>query len=104
MQPIAMVLHELTTNSVKYGALSSDTGRVEIAWSITTDADAACFELRWTERGGPKISGPPLRRGFGSRLVQTTVRQQLHGDISLEWRSEGLECLITIPAKHVTLA
>lgn len=105
VQAIAMVLHELTTNSVKYGALSSDTGTVKLSWSIEADngTRSTNLRLRWTELGGPEIAGQPSRRGFGSRLVQTTIRHQLHGDISFEWRPEGLDCLMVMPTAYVAL-
>jgi two-component sensor histidine kinase len=105
VQAIAMVLHELTTNSVKYGALSSDAGTVKLSWSIEVGdgTQPSRLHLGWTELGGPAITGLPSRRGFGSRLIQTTIRHQLHGDVSCDWRPEGLECLMVIPAANVVL-
>ena len=105
VQAIAMVLHELTTNSVKHGALSSDAGTAKLSWIIEADdgTQPSSLCLRWTELGGPEITAPPSRRGFGSRLVQTTIRHQLHGDVSFDWRPEGLECLMVIPAANVVL-
>jgi PAS domain S-box-containing protein len=88
-QAMAMTLHELATNAAKYGALSTDNGRVEVAWSKTNDQ----LTLRWAETGGPRVR-PPTREGFGTRLMQTMVRGQLKGKISFDWRPQGLACEI----------
>ncbi len=84
--PIALVFHELATNAAKYGALSRDDGTVDIA--IEADEDAVI--IRWTEHGGPAVTGAPVRAGFGSRLTELSVRQQLGGQIERDWRVEGL--------------
>jgi two-component sensor histidine kinase len=63
---LAMVLHELCTNAIKYGALSVQSGRVDIAWRI--EHAGALFHLEWKESGGPPVT-PPTRKGFGSRLI-----------------------------------
>jgi PAS domain S-box-containing protein len=89
-QSIAMLLHELTTNAVKYGALSVPAGRVQIAWSRT---DGGLVVLRWSETGGPLVK-PPTRRGFGSRVIDQIVRTQLHGEARFDWRRDGLWCEI----------
>ena len=65
---IAMGLHELATNAVKYGSLTSETGLVRVAWVVAMDA-LPRVRLTWTESGGPPVV-PPLRRGFGSRLIE----------------------------------
>jgi two-component sensor histidine kinase len=96
-QSIAMVLHELTTNAVKYGALSVAAGRVRIEWSR---ADGGMLVLRWSETGGPPVK-PPTRRGFGSRVVDQIIRTQLHGDARFDWRPDGLWCEIEFPAVGV---
>jgi PAS domain S-box-containing protein len=93
-QAMSVVLHELATNAAKYGALSAPEGRVEIRWSL--DAKGT-LTLEWRERGGPTIEGPPTRQGFGSRLLQTTVRRQLDGELEFEWAAEGLRCTVTAP-------
>jgi two-component system CheB/CheR fusion protein len=96
-QSIAMVLHELTTNAVKYGALSVAAGRVRIEWSRT---GGGMLVLRWSETGGPPVK-PPTRRGFGSRVVDQIIRTQLHGDARFDWRPDGLWCEIEFPAVGV---
>ncbi|MGH6769483.1 MAG: PAS domain S-box protein [Xanthobacteraceae bacterium] len=92
-QSIAIVLHELTTNAVKYGALSSADGAVAAEWKRTADGPLV---LRWTETGGPPVT-PPARQGFGTKVIEQTVRGQLKGDTRFDWRREGLLCEITMP-------
>ncbi len=94
-QGLSMVLHELATNAVKYGALSVASGSVTLAWKV--DAAAAQLRLRWEERGGPALTEAPQRRGFGSRVVEATVRDQLGGALDRQWHPAGLLCRIDIP-------
>ena len=83
----ALVLHEVATNAAKHGSLSQATGRVSITWRI----EEGHMVLTWIERGGPTISGPPSRKGFGAELAQMSARGQLGGDIHRVWNPEGLE-------------
>lgn len=98
-QPLALALHELVSNALRHGALSVAGGRVELAWSRTEGG----AELRWVERGGPAIAGPPDRVGFGSMLVDANLRTQLAGDIRRLWEPEGLSCVLTIGADALAL-
>lgn len=91
-QAIAIVVHELATNAVKYGALSVATGRVRVIWTRAAEG----LLLRWIERDGP-ATAPPQHRGFGLRAIEQIVRHQLGGDLRLEWWPDGLTCSITIP-------
>jgi PAS domain S-box-containing protein len=84
--PIALVFHELATNSAKYGALSSPAGRVELAISAQDER----VRLTWNESGGPPITREPELRGFGSRLTQLSIVDQLGGVLRRQWRHEGL--------------
>lgn len=94
---LAMALHELCTNALKYGALSSEAGRVRIEWQITGDPEGAqALQMRWIERDGPPVE-PPSARGFGSRLIERGLRQDLHGDVKLEFARSGVVCTITAP-------
>ncbi|MBL6457189.1 PAS domain-containing protein [Belnapia sp. T6] len=97
-QPISMVLHELATNAVKYGALSVAEGAVSIAWRLDGAADQLLFD--WVETGGPAIAGAPRRAGFGSRLLKATLRQ-LGGSLSLDWRPAGLACTLDLPLSRI---
>ncbi|MEN0075616.1 MAG: PAS domain S-box protein [Paracraurococcus sp.] len=97
VQPVAMLLHELATNSAKYGALGRAGGHVALRWA--RDAEGG-LRLDWCESGGPAVVAPD-RRGFGSRLVTTLVGQQLGGEIVFDWRPDGLRCRITLPARRL---
>jgi PAS domain S-box-containing protein len=95
-QTIAVALHELATNAAKYGALSAPDGRVEVEWSPAADGRLV---LRWTEQGGPRVQWPaPTKKGFGTRVIESMIRDQLKGEIRFDWRAEGLACEIVLPA------
>lgn len=83
---LCMCLHELETNSLKYGALSTPAGRVAIRWSISDEGEVS---FDWTETGGPQVS-PPTGRGFGSRLLERVARNELGGAFQFDYRPEGL--------------
>lgn len=93
---LALVIHELSTNAAKYGALSVADGRIEVTWSIVGDRPPR-LELKWTEHGGPKIDGLP-KRGFGMELIERGIRFELQGEAKLETADGGLHCRIVIPA------
>jgi PAS domain S-box-containing protein len=93
-QAIAVLLHELATNAAKYGALSVPDGHVQVVWSRAIDGQLV---LCWAETGGPPVE-PPARRGFGTRVMENMIRDQLKGEIHFEWRAEGLTCEIIVPA------
>ncbi|MEH0198885.1 HWE histidine kinase domain-containing protein [Caulobacter sp. CCNWLY153] len=87
---MSLVFHELATNALKYGALSNLDGSVAVAWSF--DQASRALSLTWTETGGPRVEAPPTRRGFGSRLIERSLRGELRGQVRMEWREEGLVC------------
>lgn len=87
---LALVFHELATNAVKYGALSSDAGRVSLTW--TSNAAGELF-LEWRETGGPTVT-PPSRKGFGTRLIQGAFRGELRGGVDLDYVPAGLQCVM----------
>jgi PAS domain S-box-containing protein len=91
-QTIALALHELVTNAVKYGALSSANGRVDLAWELQPDT----IEFEWVEAGGPKVK-PPKNRGYGTRIFSGGIEQQLGGVVDFQWNPEGLHCKLSIP-------
>ena len=93
---LSMALHELATNAAKYGALSSPSGEVDVDWSIEQGSAGSRLNLRWAERGGPTVV-EPLRKGFGSRLVERGLAGELAGDATLDFRPTGLVCTITAP-------
>ena len=98
-QAIAMALHELATNATKHGALSAPGGVVRLAWLL--DHPAGLLRIRWTETGGPVIAGPPERRGFGSRVVEGTIRDQLGGAVRRDWTPSGLDCALDVPLSRL---
>jgi hypothetical protein len=98
VQPLAMVLHELATNAAKHGALSAPGGRVEVRWRAgRRGEDDGMLRLRWTETGGPPVLAVPARRGFGTRVVEATVRGQLGGAVERRWEPSGLVVEVTVP-------
>ncbi len=100
-QALALVLHELATNSAKYGSLSASEGRLEVTWRILSDARGEpVFRLFWTERGGPPVY-PPSRRGFGSTVLRTSVERQLRGKVLVDWDPQGLCCELAIPVSEL---
>jgi PAS domain S-box-containing protein len=90
-QAIALALHELTTNAVKYGALSIPSGRIDVTWRLQS---VNRLVLRWVETGGPQVASP-TRQGFGTR-VMTRICEQLNGELKFDWRADGLICDIAI--------
>ncbi|RJF76924.1 sensor histidine kinase [Rhodopseudomonas palustris] len=91
---LSLLLHELTTNAVKYGALSNDSGRVEIAWAIEPDGDGEVFRMRWRETGGPEVA-PPTRQGFGSRLLKMGLAGT--GGARVTYHQSGVEADFVAP-------
>jgi two-component sensor histidine kinase len=85
---MALALHELATNSIKYGALSAPTGRLKIEWR--TDFTHR-FWFQWAETGGPRVR-PPTHQGFGTSMMEGMISSQLDGDVIFYWREEGVVC------------
>jgi two-component sensor histidine kinase len=94
---IALIFHELATNSAKYGALTSEAGRIDVRWQ-EEDEHAV---LTWSEHGGPAVVEEPARHGFGSLLVDRTVTAQFGGSLDYEWRLEGLQLAIRLPMDNL---
>jgi len=91
-EAIGLGLHELATNAGKYGALSMDTGCVDICWG----ADGDSFTMSWTERKGPRVSAPE-RRGFGTTIVGRMVEASLSGTVDLDYAPAGVTWRLTCP-------
>lgn len=96
-QVIALVVHELTTNAAKYGALSHPDGRVKVEWI----AQAGIFTVHWRETDGPTVK-PPEKAGFGSKLMNGML-QTLNGQIDCDWSPTGLICAIRVPLDMLSL-
>ncbi|WP_210277960.1 sensor histidine kinase [Methylobacterium radiotolerans] len=86
---LALALHELATNAAKYGALSNETGCVHLAWQVDGTGPEAKFRLAWRESGGPLVTAP-TRRGFGSTLIERSLRSYFGGAAATEFLPEGL--------------
>lgn len=93
---LSMALHELATNALKYGAMADDKGRIAMRWGLENDGDAQSFVFEWTETDGPPVT-PPDRAGFGSRLIQRATAAAFSGDVSLEYRPEGVAWSLRAP-------
>ena len=92
--PMAMILHELCTNALKYGALSNADGRVAISWTTAPDERGTAIDLTWLEADGPPVQ-PPQQDGFGSRLI-TSLTQQMSGSFKTEFASSGIVCEVRL--------
>jgi two-component sensor histidine kinase len=90
-----MVLHELMTNAIKYGALSTKAGVVKVAWDVDMTPGNKVLTIDWREEGGPK-AGPPSRKGFGSRLIESSVKE-LRGGADLHFEPGGLNATLRLP-------
>lgn len=91
---LVLVLHELATNAIKYGALSNATGTVSVAWAVEPDGRVS---LEWRERGGPPVS-PPTSSGFGTRLIRDAIVRQLGGETLVDHAHDGVVARLVLPA------
>jgi two-component sensor histidine kinase len=90
---IALALHELATNAVKYGALSTSTGRVDFTWRLSKGRGPRDLTATWREIDGPRVS-PPTRAGFGTRLIERGLAADLNGEVRIEYPVDGVVCTI----------
>ncbi len=95
---LAMALHELCTNAAKYGALSSDTGQVCITWQLASRNQEPTLQLHWEEIGGPPVTAP-VRKGFGSRLLEGGLAGELDAEVRLAYLTDGVVCDIEVPLR-----
>lgn len=95
---LTLTFHELFTNAMKYGALSNDAGRVSVDWSIDggSNPDDRRFRLTWREDGGPPVD-VPSRRGFGSAMIERSLKSYMRGTTMIEYRREGIVFTIDAP-------
>lgn len=92
---LSMILHEIATNAAKYGALSNDTGTVTLEWEIIEEDAIRKLRLIWTEAGGPHVTAP-VQRGFGSRLIERSARDQLGGEATVDFLPRGVVYTVTV--------
>jgi PAS domain S-box-containing protein len=92
---VAIALHELATNAVKYGAFSNDAGKIAIDWTMSSAAKDRRV-LQWRESGGPPVT-PPTHKGFGSWVIERGLAHELGGAVTLDYLRDGVACTIEIP-------
>ena len=95
---LSMIVHEIATNAAKYGALSNDSGTVTLDWEVINQATGRTLRMIWTETGGPPVT-TPVQRGFGSRLIERSARDQLGGEATVDFLPRGVVCTITCALK-----
>ncbi|MFP4520172.1 MAG: HWE histidine kinase domain-containing protein [Oceanicaulis sp.] len=100
-QTLTLALHELVTNAVKYGALSRNSGRVEALWRCEGEGEDAQLSFTWRERGGPSIEVAPGSKGFGSFLIEQTLRVELRGEVALDYAEDGLTARFKLPVSRL---
>jgi two-component system CheB/CheR fusion protein len=93
---LGMAAHELTTNAVKYGALSVPEGNVDVCWSVETTANQERLMLKWIERNGPPVT-PPDRRGFGMTLIERGFAHDVGGEVAVDFAPEGVVATLRAP-------
>jgi two-component sensor histidine kinase len=91
-----MAFHELATNAAKYGALSVPGGRVSVDWQTIADEQGEAVRLTWAESGGPVVR-PPVRRGFGSTLVEHALASEFAGEVKIDFPPHGVICRMRLP-------
>jgi two-component sensor histidine kinase len=102
-QAIGLAIHELTTNAIKYGALSAPAGKVMISWAFAGESLASRkLLLKWVEQGSPRVS-TPSRNGFGHLVIGEMIERSLNAKVVLEFLTEGLEWSVSIPATNVVI-
>ena len=99
---LTLAFHELATNAIKYGALSNETGTIELTWKVLGSGTEAELCMQWTERGGPPVARPK-RRGFGSRLICTAASRSLRGRAETEFSASGVVWTLFAPLAAVEL-
>ncbi|MCT8266279.1 PAS domain-containing protein [Afifella sp. JA880] len=92
----ALIIHELTTNAIKYGALTVPKGRIRVAWKIEANTGGNVLVMVWQERGMQNLRAP-TRSGFGTELLERTLPYQLNGSAVRAFEANGLRCTITVP-------
>jgi two-component system CheB/CheR fusion protein len=94
---MSLVIHELATNAVKYGALSQSSAKIRVVWKTAYRAGSRSLHFEWLESGVKMTDGAPFRPGFGSELVERLIARQLKGEGKMAFLPDGVHCTIEIP-------
>lgn len=101
-ESLGLAFHELATNALKFGALSTPSGHVEVTWRVSEGGNDERLLLRWSERGGPEIPDMEARhRGFGTDVLTRALTYEIAASVELDFQPEGLTCTIALPAGGV---
>jgi two-component sensor histidine kinase len=100
---LALAVHELATNAIKYGALSGGKGHVDISWLEEREDDVSVFRFTWQEAGGPLVS-KPLKKGFGSQLIERVLAADFGGKVEVAYEPTGVICRFTAPMENINQA
>ena len=101
-QNLGMVFHELGSNAVKHGSLSTPAGLVHIDWHVE-DGATPMLTLRWTESGGPTVAAP-TSRGFGTVIIERLIPQSLRGEARMSWDEDGFSWTLRAPMSSIARA
>lgn len=93
---VALAIHELATNSAKYGALSTDKGHLSVKWRVTGITPTQELEILWEEAGGPPVK-QPTSRGYGTKLIELSLVRGLGAKVDRQFLATGVRCLISVP-------
>lgn len=94
--PLGMAVHELTTNALRYGALSREEGRIEVGWSVGDKNGERALLCDWKEYAGPRVT-PPTRDGFGSMILKRVLSQQIRAEVKVDFAPEGFRLQMAVP-------
>jgi two-component system, chemotaxis family, CheB/CheR fusion protein len=94
---LALAIHELASNAAKYGALSKESGRLSVTWTVGGDAQVRTLTFVWLETGGPPLAGAPKQQGFGTTLIERSLTYELDATVNREFLTTGLRSIIQIP-------
>ena len=96
-ETLTLAIHELATNAVKYGALSTRSGRIAVSWHVDKSAGTQRLAFEWQESGVPVVDQSPSRSGFGRELIERGLPYELKATTALEFRQGGIRCVIELP-------
>jgi two-component sensor histidine kinase len=97
----ALTIHELCTNAIKYGALSNDSGTISIQWHLEGSGHDPVLLLVWTEQGGPAVQAP-LKRGFGTRMIERALASDLKARVQISFEEQGVVCSLSAPVSSMS--